>query len=315
METIQFRAMNTNIFLAAEGSSHKLAEGFARARQYINESEQRFSRFIPESELSQLNHSAGSWFHASPDLLTLVLLAQHYSAQTAGLFDPTVLIDLERIGYNRSMEYILSQGVFSPPTAPTRRQIPFDSIIIRPEESLICLPHGMSLDLGGIAKGWIAEEAARILADYSTACGVNAGGDMFLIGPPAGSDGWTVAIEDPMNPENTLATLLVPSGAVATSSSVKRSWQQGTLRRHHIIDPRTGEPAESEWLSVTVMAEHADQCEAYAKALLIAGPQQAAGLALKAGIAFLAVDRQGVLVGNQESKEYLYDRKTISTNA
>jgi thiamine biosynthesis lipoprotein len=256
-----------------------------------------------------LNRAAGSWFHASDDLLTLVLLAQSYVEQTLGLFDPSILPDLERIGYDRSMDLIRAQGVFSLPDLAPRQHVAFDGVIIRPDEALICLPQGMALDLGGIAKGWIAEQAAHVMAAYTPVCGVNAGGDMYLRGIPDGLDGWPVALDDPRSPGENLLMLDIPPGAVATSSITKRTWKQAGLSRHHLIDPRTGEPAQSEWLSVTVIAPHADQCEVFAKALLIAGPQQAQEIASHAGIAFLAVDREGQLVGNHKSLEYLYDRK------
>jgi thiamine biosynthesis lipoprotein len=308
MESLQFRAMNTEISIAAEGSPQKLAPGFEKARQFIVDSERRFTRFSEDSELSQLNRSAGSWFRASPDLLTVILLARHYVEKTAGLFDPAILPDLQRVGYDRSMDLIRAQGVFSLPEPASRRHLAFDGVIINPQESLICLPEGMSIDLGGIAKGWIAEQAALILADYSTVCGVSAGGDMYLHGRPENMSGWPVALDDPRNPGRTLVTLNVPPGAIATSSIAKRAWKQAGKNRHHLIDPRSGEPAETEWLSVTVIAEHVDLCEVYAKALLIAGPLEAQTLTQSDEIIYLAVDREGNLLGTKKSLEYLYDR-------
>ena len=124
---------------------------------------------------------------------------------------------------------------------------------MRLENGQVRLPQGTSLDLGGIAKGWIAEQAAGVLANYSPACAVDAGGDMFFLGLPEGEMSWAVEIEDPRDPLATLTTLEVGPGAVATSSVVKRAWHQGGERRHHLIDPRTGEPAATDWLSVTVV--------------------------------------------------------------
>ena len=308
MESLQFRAMNTEISIAAEGSLQKLAPGFEKARQFIVDSERRFTRFSEDSELSQLNRSAGTWFRASTDLLTVILLARHYVEQTAGLFDPAILPDLQRVGYDRSMDLIRAQGVFSLPQPASRRHLAFDGVVINPQESLVCLPEGMSIDLGGIAKGWIAEQAALILADYSAVCGVSAGGDMYLSGIPENLSGWPVALDDPRHPGRTLVTLNLPPGAIATSSVAKRAWKQGGKDRHHLIDPRTGEPAETEWLSVTVIAEHVDLCEVFAKALLIAGPLEAQALAQSNEITYLAVDHEGNLLGTKKSLEYLNDR-------
>jgi FAD:protein FMN transferase len=305
MESFQFRAMNTDVSFAAEGRSTRLVAGFEKAKQFMLESERRFTRFSEDSELSELNRSAGTWFHASPDLLTVILLAQSYVEQTQGLFDPSILPDLERIGYDRTMDLIRAEGVFSLPSSSLRQRIPFEEIVIQPDESLICIPSGMLLDLGGIAKGWIAEQAAAILAEYSPTCGVSAGGDMYLIGLPEGMDGWPIALDDPRSPGETLMVLNVPPGAVATSSITKRVWKQGEKQRHHLIDPRTGEPAETDWLSVTVIAAHTDLCEVFAKALLIAGPKEAQMIAENADISYLAVDREGNILGTQKSMEYV----------
>lgn len=299
--------MNTDIDLAAEGNPAELEHAFEKTRQFIAASERRFTRFSPDSELSQLNRSAGGWFKASPELLAVLLLARDHVELTQGLFDPSILPDLERIGYDRTMDRLRAEGVFSLPAPAPRRRTPFEAVIIRPDEALISLPTGLALDLGGIAKGWIAEQAAHLLAQVAPVCAVNAGGDMYLVGLPDGEESWPIALEDPQAPGQTLAVLNVPPGAVATSSVTKRVWKQGEKQRHHLIDPRTGEPAETDWLSVTVIAAHTDLCEVFAKALLIAGRNAAPRLAEQAGVAFIAVDRDGRLLGTQKSLEYLHE--------
>jgi thiamine biosynthesis lipoprotein len=308
MESIHFRAMNTEIVLAAEGKSKELTPGFEKTRQFISDSERRFTRFSEDSELSQLNRAAGTWFHPSPAMLNVVMLARDYVNLTQGLFDPSILPDLQRVGYDRTMDIIRAEGILLFPYQSPRQRIPLNEMVIRPDEPLIYLPPGASLDLGGIAKGWIAEQAAIVLAEFSPVCGVNAGGDMYLIGLPSDLSGWPVALEDPQNPGKVLTILKVPPGAVATSSITKRTWKQGEKQRHHLIDPRTGEPAETDWLSVTVIAAHTDLCEVFAKALIIAGAQEAQLIAKNADIAYLAVDREGNIVGTQKSMEYVNDQ-------
>jgi len=177
---------------------------------------------------------------------------------------------------------------------------------------MILLPPGMAIDLGGIAKGWIAEQAATLLSASVPACAVNAGGDMYLVGLPVGQEHWSVDLEDPLDPESVLTTLTVSPGAVATSAVTKRTWKQGKIQRHHLIDPRTGEPAVTEWMSVTVIAPHADEAEVYAKALLIAGPGQSEQIARtsQSEIFYLAVDRDKKIWGTQKSLEHTdVDRK------
>ena len=286
--------MNSDILFAAEGEQESVARGFAVAQGLIEECEQRFSRFRADSELSRLNRSGGKPFRASPDLFAVLALAQRLALQTSGLFEPTILPDLLRAGYDRTMDRLRVEGAGPASSTRPRRSAGIADIFLEPQDNLICLPPGAMIDLGGIAKGWIAEQAANALAAFSTACAVNAGGDMFLVGTPRDETGWSVEMEDPRAPEETLAEFTVGPGAVATSSVVKRAWMQGGALRHHLIDPRSGEPAETEWLSVTVIAPHAATAEVFAKALLIAGPNEAESIAhTEHGLAFLAADRTG----------------------
>ena len=296
MQLYSFRAMNTDILLAAEGRADDLASAFWTTQLFVEACERRFTRFSDDSELSALNRAAGSWFPASPQLLEVVSLALTCHEQTAGLFDPSVLPDLQRAGYTRSMDLLRGEDADEAPEPRTSRQrIPLSEIELRPEGGLIRLPKGMSFDLGGIAKGWIAEQAAGLLATYSLASAVDAGGDMFLAGLPEGQLSWSIEIEDPRDPLATLTTLELGPGAVATSSIVKRAWTQGGRQRHHLIDPRTGEPASTDWLSVTVVAPHAHLAEVFAKALLIAGPDEAGKIARgNEQIAYLAANADGV---------------------
>jgi thiamine biosynthesis lipoprotein len=307
METLRFRAMNTDIQLAAQGVSSRVLEGFEEAQQFIQTSESRFSRFLEQSELSELNRSAGFAFKASSDLFAVVSLAQRYFHQTCGLFDPSILPDLRRMGYDRSMD-LLREGQVVPlfESLLAGERASFSGMELDETRSVILLPPGMALDLGGIAKGWIAEQAALLLSKFSTACAVNAGGDMFLVGLPEGEDKWTVSIEDPFQPELDLTTVQVDPGAVATSAVTKRIWKQGEKQRHHLIDPRTGEPAVTDWLSVTVIAAHTYEAEVFAKALLIGGPQESDGIVNKNGNRFswLAVDQYRKITGTQNILEY-----------
>jgi thiamine biosynthesis lipoprotein len=126
------------------------------------------------------------------------------------------------------------------------------------------------LDLGGVAKGWAAGEALRRLAAAGPAL-VDAGGDIVVSGPMADGSAWPIAIDDPRAPEGELGVLLLDHGAVATSGRDYRRWRQGGQERHHIIDPRTGQPAQTDVLTATAVAPDGITAEAAAKAALILG--------------------------------------------
>jgi thiamine biosynthesis lipoprotein len=308
MEIETFRAMNSEIVLVADSESAQAQAGFAAARAFIEASERRFTRFSEASELSSLNRSAGRWFQASPDLFDVVKEALLYYRKTNGLFDPSILPSLRQAGYVQSMDEIRRLGSVPMPASPLpAASSTFAALELNEADGSIRLPADMQIDLGGIAKGWIAERAARLLSQYAPACAVSAGGDMFLIGYPEGQDFWEVGLEDPRDPTTDLIVLDLQEGALATSSVVKRAWKQGELSRHHLIDPRTGQPATTSWLSVSVLAPQAPAAETFAKAFLIADESETQWLAEQdPELTVLAVDRNGNLVSLVRPREGLH---------
>jgi FAD:protein FMN transferase len=310
IRSIEFRAMNTAIMLAAEGDL--AIEGMQAAKSFLDESEQRFSRFLPASELTELNRSAGEWIVVSKELMEMLQLSLKYHDETHAIFDPTILPDLKRVGYDRSMDDIRSTGIVSELTdlrsnsRPSLTEIEFDL-----PGSRVRLPSGMEIDLGGIAKSWIVERTAELLRTYVDVCAVSAGGDIVFIGQPSDGMDWDVYLEDPRDPSQMLAQLHITKGAVATSSISKRSWIQGKLVRHHLIDPRSGEPARTEWLSVTAICSNIIEADVYAKAILIGGMQEAIRILMrKPDLTFIAVDAMGDLTGSTKFKEYIYEPAT-----
>ena len=310
IRSIEFRAMNTSVMLAAEGEG--AIPGMYAAKAFIDESEQRFSRFLPASEITHLNRSAGEWIQISHDLMDLLQLSVKYHHATHGLFDPSILPDLEHVGYDRSMDEIRARGVVAsiPHSKPVSRAS-FDELSLDLVYRRVRLPRGMEIDLGGLAKGWIVEKAAALLHRYVDVCGVSAGGDILFIGRPLDGMDWDVYLEDPRSPTHSLAQFHIPSGAVATSSVMKRTWIQGEEVRHHLIDPRTGEPADTQWLSITVVASNIIDADVYAKTILIGGKEEASRLA-EAGLhlTYIAVDSDGNISGSPGFKEYMYEFTT-----
>lgn len=308
MQIEYFRAMNSDIVLLAEGEASQVESGLVAVQDFVESSERRFTRFSEESELSALNRSAGQWFAVSPDFFEVMKDAFYYYQHTHGLFDPSILPSLQHAGYVHSMDQIRLFGAAPQPAGRKPVSISKFAMVEFDEAShSIRLPADMQIDLGGIAKGWIAERAARLLSRYVSTCAVNAGGDMFLIGYPHGKDSWEVGLEDPRNPKTDLSVLLLQEGAIATSSVVKRAWKQGDVSRHHLIDPRTGEPANTPWLSVTVLAAHATAAETFAKAFLIADEQEVQLLGQQnPELTVLAVDKVGNLVSLVKSRESIH---------
>jgi len=141
-------------------------------------------------------------------------------------------------------------------------------IVLGPKRQ-ITLPAGLGLDLGGIAKGWVVQQAAHRLGMWGP-CLVDAGGDIACVGaPPAGP--WVVTLADPLAAERDLAVLSLKNEAVATSTRTFRQWMTGGQPAHHLIDPRTDRPAVTGVVSATVIAQALPDAEIHAKTALILG--------------------------------------------
>jgi FAD:protein FMN transferase len=269
-----FQAMNTGveaIVCVQEKLGPEADLALNGVQKLFTEIEKQLSRFRPNSELTRLNRSAGQKFEASPLLYEILWTAISWSQLTGGIFDPTILPHLISSGYDRSFELLESP----PKTAITGTAFPIHTwrdIVMDPEAHSIYLPEGCSLDLGGIAKGWTVDRAGRLLQKYQNYA-VNAGGDIVVRGKQGDGSRWTVGIEDPLNRQANLCVLSLSGCAICTSTTAQRQWRTNGIRKHHLIDPRTGAPAESEVISATVIANSAALAETISKAALILGPR------------------------------------------
>jgi thiamine biosynthesis lipoprotein len=226
--------------------------------------------------------------------------------ETDGLFDPTVLPVLLRLGYDRSYAEILSDSRALPESRDSASGPAggvWSEVVLDRTQRLITLPPDVQLDLGGIAKGLYADRLAHELAGWPGGI-VSAGGDMRLWGTPPDDDSWIVGIEDPTNPVDDIAWFEVEHGGVATSGTNRRHWQRAGREVHHLIDPRTSLPVEGVLRSVTVVAETAADAEVAATAIFVAGgiPDDASWLASTASLA-IGVNAAGeVVVLNHRGK-------------
>ncbi len=270
-----FHAMGTTVsaWLWMENAEQARA-ALLRVQAFFARAEARFSRFRPQSELCAMNRSAGRPFAASAPMFALVGLALAWQRDTHGIYDPTILHALEAAGYDRSLDLMV-------PGRPIQRTAPavgaidaqaYGAEVILGPAPRILLPAGVGIDLGGIAKGWTAQEAVRLLAPYGPAM-VDAGGDIAALGvPPDGA--WTASVAHPLEADKDIAVLGLHNGAVATSSRVRRRWTVNGMAAHHLIDPRTGAPADTAILSVTVVGKRLPDVEIHAKVALILGEHE-----------------------------------------
>jgi FAD:protein FMN transferase len=252
IEAHHFEALGTDCSLFAVGLSRaRLLEG----EFWVRRMGARLTRFSPDSELSRLNASAGRWIEISADVETLLRESLHAFEMSGGLVNVAVLPSMAAIGYTKP----LGEG---PPVAPEPRVCPLpalpDVLTVRP--GWAWLEPGAGVDLGGIAKGWMADRLRDSLGPNALA---NIGGDLCAAGlGPAGA-GWPVGLAG--------VTVLLRDQGAATSSVRRRRWGE----HHHLIDPRTGLPARTGLEEVSVVATNGVEAEVVAKAALLVGPELA----------------------------------------
>jgi thiamine biosynthesis lipoprotein len=247
-------------FEALGSACHVLGVGLERGRlawatAWVAERHDRFSRFEPDSELSRLNAAAGRWADVSPELEGLLRAALEAHRLSGGLVHAGVLGCMLAIGYTRPLRLgptaATLGGAAAPPPLPEMLELAPGRARLRA---------GTGIDLGGIAKGWLADRLAATLGEN---CLVNLGGDLFARGAGPEGEGWPVA----MGP----STLLLRDQGVATSGVRRRAWLEDGETLHHLIDPRTGRPAATDLAQVSVVAGTAAEAEIHAKAALLLG--------------------------------------------
>ena len=259
---LSFRAMGSDCHvIIVDGDVGLLDE----VRRRIDELEARWSRFREDSEVSELNRRAGSPVVVSAETLELVSRALDAWRISGGSFDPTLLGDVIRAGYDRSFDLLGSEVT----SGSSLLQSGVEGICIDGNE--VTVPVGVGFDPGGIGKGLAADMVVSelVAAGCAGVC-VNMGGDVRTAGEGPDGGTWTVAIKHPWLPAP-LALVGLGGGAVATSTTLKRRWNVGESLRHHLIDPQTGRPSDTDIDLASVIAAETWAAEVLAKAVILRG--------------------------------------------
>lgn len=267
----RFRAMGSQ-FQVWLDTTEDGAAVLSEVPAWVEELEARLSRFRATSELSRLNDHGGEWVAVSDELLDAILVALSAARLTHGLVTPLILPALIAAGYDRSFDDLGARPASPASDQPSTSSVPdWSDIQVEVAAHRVRLPAGAQIDLGGVGKGWTAERIADRLEKYGS-CLVDAGGDLVARGKPQTGSGWRVGVAEPgANSEDILLQVSLHDCAVATSGTDYRRWENHGLMQHHIIDPRTGRPAETDVLMATVIDIDAERAEAYAKLLILLG--------------------------------------------
>ncbi len=251
--------------------------------------ERLLSTWRPESEISRLNHQAGiSAVPVGAEVAALLARSRQIAVATDGAFDisigPLVRLWKEAARQDR---------------LPTAAEIRMATTRIGIERLVLdggtarLRQQGMTVDLGGIGKGYALDRAAATLAEYDiTAALLNFGGQLLAAGPPPKAAGWPILVRDPRRTDAMLTTVWLSRGSIATSADYERGLIINGHAYSHIIDPRSGKPAVGT-LSATAIALTATEADAWSTALFVLGGKRGTEMAQQQGIAVLLVSADG----------------------
>jgi thiamine biosynthesis lipoprotein len=292
----QFRAMGSDAHVIVVGGAPSLLDV---AQSLVDDLERRWSRFLDDSEISELNRRAGTFVAVSGLTVTLIERAVDAWRLTGGAFEPTVLGAMLRAGYDRSFELLGS----TPASGHSLLGIGVADIEIHGNQ--VRLPAGTGFDPGGIGKGMAADlVCAELMASGAEGVCINLGGDVRVCGTGPEGEGWTVAVEHPWT-TRPIVLLGLADGAVATSTTLRRRWQgDDGGYRHHLIDPQTGLPSDTDLTLTSAVAAEAWVAEVLAKAVLLAGSGHRFDILGGTRVQALAVDRLGHVTATAGLGEY-----------
>jgi len=263
----EFHAMGCEMLVAVDRETAPSL--LSQVPKWFEEWEQVLSRFRYDSELTRLNQTHAQPVCVSETLWEVFQAARRSEQMTDGLVTPTLLDAIIEAGYDRPFDVLPHLAAPAPDSVWTAPRS-LGGIIVNDLARTLFLPSGMGLDFGGVAKGWAAHQAMKRLQAEGPAL-IDAGGDIAISGPRADGNPWQVGIADPFDPGEEIETLHLNASGVATSGKDRRRWTRDGFFQHHIIDPSTGHPAETDLLTVTVVAADVMEAEAAAKAAFILG--------------------------------------------
>ncbi len=283
LASARWKALGTDVAVFVEAQDHLEA-----ARRILEDELEALdlaaSRFRPDSELWAITRGRGDWVEVGPLCLEAVEAGLRAARLTDGIVDPTLGRSLRLAGYDRDHRALEK--------LPPRRvrfvaAAGWQTVEVDARRSAVRVPAGVELDLGATAKALGADRAAAAIA-RQMGCGamVDLGGDVALAGP-APADGWPVRVTEDRAagfdaPGQTLA---INAGGLATSSTTARRWNGSGSDLHHILDPRTGEPAAETWRTVSVAAASCLDANTASTAAIVLGagaPDWLEGLGLPA---------------------------------
>ena len=281
----EFFAMDTVMQLRAYGPAAE--DALAQAEAEIYRLEGVLSCRDKQAALARLNETGGGT--AGEETAALLQTALTLCEQTGGAYDPALGALSEAWGFSTGAYRVPE------PDALSEAMQSSGAGLVQLDGISVTLTNGAQLDLGGIAKGYAADLLrAQLEKEGVTSATLDLGGDVFVMGRKTDGSDWRIAVKDPADTESYLGVVSAADKFIVTSGVYERYFEENGVRYHHILDPKTGCPAESGLVSVTVLCENGAWADALSTACFVLGPDGA--LALRDDLADQGTDFELILV-------------------
>lgn len=303
-----FFAMDTYMTIEAYGDNS--AECVSQARKRVETLEKLWSATDENSEIYAINHGKNP--ELSDETLDLLSFTLEMSAKTDGAFDATIYPVLTVWGFTADEHRVPDESEL----AELLEKVGYGKISA--DGNKITLEQGMMLDFGGAAKGYASDECAAIMRENGIKSAmINLGGNVYALGKRPDGNLWKIGIADPFgeNSENA-GIVAVSDRAVVTSGNYQRYFTQNGKTYGHIIDPKTGYPADNDLLSVTVVAEEGKLCDVLSTALFVMGRERAERFFREnGGFDMILIAKSGeIYITEGISENFTSDRKVCVIN-
>ncbi len=266
-------AMNTVVTITARGANAKKSADAAFAE--IRRIERMTDAHNPKSELSKLNESAHiSPVRVSDELFSLIELSQTISEKTDGAFDITVFPATELWKITSDNPRVPSDSEIS----AAADKIGYQNIVLdSAEKTVYYKKEGMKTDLGAVAKGYAADRAAEKIRKSGTKNALlDLGGNIYALGKKSGGKKWNIGLQTPWKSRGEyFKTIQISDESAVTAGAYERYFEKNGIIYHHIFNPKTGMPAESDIQSATVCGKSSAICDALATAVFVGGKEMA----------------------------------------
>ncbi len=283
----------SKIVLISDLAEEKVEPVFRLLWQKIFSFEKQFSRFLPGSELSIFNRGSGIKQEISPEFKDLLAAAKSLSKTTSGIYNPFMLPAVQSAGYVNSRVPGFEHDQVDNHSG--RNVVSFEKLEIG--DTWAQIPYGTAIDLGGCGKGYLNEQLRRDIPESISGYWISLGGDVALGGKNENDKPWEVNIENAWDKDKNTGKIITQGiSGVATSGVTVHRGKTGKQTWHHLIDPTTLKPAETDVLLATVYDKSILRADVLASCAVILGSQAGLKFLRKQGV-------RGAVIQSQNNKQ------------